>query len=288
MDRLTVYSESELKKIQKLELDCLKVIVTICEKTDIEYFIIGGTALGAVRHGGFIPWDDDIDVGMTRENYEKFLKTAPELLPSNYHLQTPSDKESPYTYSKVRIDGTEFVEYANRHLDIHHGVYVDIFPFDEVPSDEKENERQFRRTKKLVALFSLRQNHDVSKEPRTPKEKIRAGVRKVAHFAATLLISRERVLRKLDKVVTAYNDGKQDAMACLFFPVRKTEYVRKEDLYPLKRIAFEDLTVNLPKNDDTYLKTHYGNYLELPPPEKRFGHKPYSVFLGNEPPFIHF
>ena len=111
MELLTIYTEEELEKIQTLETDALKIIIKICEKLEIEYFLIGGTTLGAIRHGGFIPWDDDIDIGMTRKNYIRFLEEAPQYLPNGYFLQTPyNEKNNPYYYSKLRIEGTSFTE----------------------------------------------------------------------------------------------------------------------------------------------------------------------------------
>ena len=80
------YSADELDMIQKLELKILKEIIRICKKENIEYFLIGGSALGAIRHGGFIPWDDDIDVGMTRENYDNFLRVAEQYLGEEFFL----------------------------------------------------------------------------------------------------------------------------------------------------------------------------------------------------------
>ena len=127
MNQDTIYTSEELKQIQRLELECLHQMLDLCRKLEIEAFLIGGSALGAVRHGGFIPWDDDIDVGMTRVNYRRFLEQAPALLPSGYELQTPYNaKYNPYFYSKLRVDGTRFVEYSNhRNRKMHHGVYVD-------------------------------------------------------------------------------------------------------------------------------------------------------------------
>lgn len=280
MNDLTIYSDEELLTIQKLERDALKVIMDVCAAANIEYFLIGGSALGVVRHGGFIPWDDDIDVGMTRENYLRFLAEAPALLPAGYTLQTPyEDHRVPYYYSKLRIDETRFVEYANHRVRMHHGLFVDIFPFDEVPDLEEENQRQFNRVQRLIRLYSFRQSPDVSMAPQTFTERLRAALRLLIHYAF-LAFPYRVIADRLEKEITRYNGTSQSAFACLTFPKRKTEYIRKADLYPLAQGRFHELEVPIPGNYDTYLKTHYGDYMRLPPEEQRFGHKPYEVDLG--------
>lgn len=277
---LTIYTDEELKKIQKLELGCLKAIIDVCQKIGVEYFLIGGSALGAVRHGGFIPWDDDIDIGMTRKNYSKFIDMAPQYLPENYHLQSPySSDNNPYYYSKIRIDGTQFVEYCNRKVNMHQGVYVDIFPFDEVPNNDDENRIQFETFQKLIRKFSLRQSPDVSSEPKSVEEKARSVFRKFLHRLYRLK-NYEKLLNDLNNTVTKYNGTGQEAIACLNFPNRKKEYIKKTDLYPLKDIFFEDITVKIPNNYDIYLRTHYDDYMKLPPENQRYGHKPYKIYLG--------
>lgn len=279
MNGLTIYTDEELEKIQKLETEALKVILRICNMIEINCFLIGGTALGAIRHNGFIPWDDDIDVGMARSDYRLFLEKAPELLPDGYYLQTPyNESVNPYFYSKLRINGTRFVEYSNHKLNMHHGVYVDIFPFDEVPDDDSENRAHFLKTQCLLNLFVLRQSPDMSKPAETFKEKAKAFFRLLGHITIQL-VPHSHFVNTIDRHIQKYNGTGQKAMACLNFPVWKTEYIALDDLYPLKKHRFGDIEALIPNNYDTYLKTHYGNYMQLPPPEKRFGHKPYEVEL---------
>ena len=278
---LTIYSKDELKEIQSIELKCLKSIVEICAKIGVEYFLIGGSALGAVRHDGYIPWDDDIDIGMTREHYRRFLKDAPALLPAKYHLQTPySDKHCPYFYSKVRIEGTIFMEYCNRNINMHHGVYVDIFPFDNVPDDETLNLQQFNNVQSLFRKFTLRQIPDVSEAPKSMQAYLKFIIRRCTYCIAKLAYPRKWLIKKTEEELTKYNHSETKAIACLNFPVRKTEYIMKSNLYPLKLHKFEDTEFYIPNNYHVYLSTHYGDYMQLPPTEKRFGHKPYLVDLS--------
>lgn len=281
MKELTIYSKEELKKIQYLEKELLKEVVRICNSLNIEYFLIGGSALGAVRHNGFIPWDDDIDIGMTRNNYDRFLKEAPIMLSSKYHLQTPyNTKNTPYPYTKIRIDNTLFVEYCNRKLNIHHGVYIDVFPFDKVPISNFLNLMHFKICRILIYCFTLRQVIDVSQPPKNFTQKIKGFIRELIHMFFKLIPYKLLVIL-CDKFITIFNSSKNSRLplSCLFFPKRNTEYILPKDLYPLQLHKFEDFEANIPNNYNQYLTTHYGDWNKLPPEEKQFGHKPYIIKL---------
>ena len=276
-----IYTDEELHTIQQKELYILSKIVEICEAKSIEYFLVGGTCLGAIRHNGFIPWDDDIDIGMTRENYNKFLQAAPEVLPSEMILQTPSlkDKICPYFYTKVRLNGTKFVEYCNRNLPMPQGIYVDIFPFDEVPDDEKEAKKQWEHAQKLVKRFVYRQSPDISQKPTTLKLKFKSILRRTIHSLYRLFIPYNKLYGQLCETFECYNGTGQNTVACLNFSKFKADYLLKKDLKPLQTHNFEGKKYYVPNNCDTYLKTHYGDYMQLPPVEERFGHKPFLIEL---------
>ena len=274
---LTVYTDEELKKIQSLELDALKEIIRICNTCNIEYFLVDGAAIGAVRHHGFIPWDDDIDVGMTRDNYRKFLEAAPSLLSTQYFLQTPYDnKKSPYFYTKLRINGTQFVEYSNRKLDINHGVYVDICPYDEVPDDERLNEQQYRKCQALIHLFVWRQSPSMSKPPENKIQEIKALFRILGHYALKIIPYR-CIANAIEQETTKYDETGQSALSFLHYPKRNIDYIKKSELYPLRTCDFEGIKVKIPNDFDAYLTRHDGNYLKLPPENGRYGHKPYYI-----------
>lgn len=125
-----------LRKVQLAQLDMAKEVKRICNKYNINYFMDSGTLLGAVRHKGFIPWDDDLDFGMLREDYEKFLKVAPTELNSKYFLQTwKNDDGFPYGFSKIRKKNTIYIEAIDQKTSGHKELWIDIFPYDVYPDD---------------------------------------------------------------------------------------------------------------------------------------------------------
>ena len=126
-----IMNEQTLQKLKDIEKDMLVIFIQICKKYDMRYFLAGGSCLGAVRHRGFIPWDDDIDVVMPREDYEKFLKVARNELPENIFLQTgKTDNDFPMNFAKLRNSDTTFIETSVKNFKINHGVFIDIFPLD--------------------------------------------------------------------------------------------------------------------------------------------------------------
>ena len=130
--------EGYKKELQLKMLDMIKVIDDICQKHNIEYYLAYGSALGAVRHKGFIPWDDDFDIAMTDENYFKFLNVCEKELDSNkYYLQTPEKEEEYYlSFTKIRDITTTLIEERNSDIDITYGVFIDIFPIVGVPENK--------------------------------------------------------------------------------------------------------------------------------------------------------
>ena len=129
-------TNSKLRKVQLTELEILEKIDEICKKNNINYFLIGGTLLGDVRHKGFIPWDDDIDIGMLREDYEKFINVCLKngALGKDYYLHcNESDDDYFIPFIKVKKNNTTFAEKNIENINTHKGIFLDIFPYDNVP-----------------------------------------------------------------------------------------------------------------------------------------------------------
>ena len=123
--------DKAMNKLQEIELSILKECIKIFKEHNINYYVIGGTLLGAVRHKGFIPWDDDIDLGLPRKDYEKFIKIAQLELPEPLVLQHfTNEKKSVFSFAKVRNKKTIMKQYNIKDFKINHGVYIDIFPID--------------------------------------------------------------------------------------------------------------------------------------------------------------
>lgn len=273
-----IYSEEQIKKIQEIEIRNLKEIKRVCEKIGVEFFLYGGSLIGAVRHKGFVPWDDDLDIAMSRDDYMKFVKEAPKYLSDEYYLQTPyTDKKSPYFYSKLRLKGTKCIEYAHYKLGIEQGIYVDIYPIDKMPDNNEEYLRLYNQFQKTIRLFVLRQSPTPETAPTCLKRRIRNLMKFVVGIALHI-IPHSLFVNKLDNIMTQYNNKttKRYGNYSYFDPVNLFK-----DIYPLQKGIFENIVVNLPNNWDYHLSTRYGNYMEFPPEEERIGHKPYILDFGN-------
>ena len=128
------YKEQELQRLQDALYETLGEVDRICRKHDIRYFVTGGTAIGAYFWQKMLPWDDDIDVGMMRSDYERFAKVAQQELGDRFFLQSPdTEPHTPFYFMKVRMNGSRFSESTFKHIDMHQGIFVDIFPFDKIP-----------------------------------------------------------------------------------------------------------------------------------------------------------
>lgn len=276
------YEENLLQELQKKECYILSSIHNLCKENNIEYFIIGGTALGAVRHKGFIPWDDDIDIGMTRENYERFLELSPDALGNDFIIADRKyEKNCPFPYAKVRLKRTKFIEYVNYGIkNISTGVYIDVFPFDKIPSDVDLYKKQFKKVQKYAKHYVIKKQKNLGAPPQNFIQIIKTIIRRVAYYTFKI-IPDNFILKKLRKEMTKYNKTNSQEYSCLFFPKLYTEYCKQETLYPLRDYEFENLIVKGPNDMDTYLTNHYGDYMKLPPPELRYGHKPFIVDLNN-------
>lgn len=262
------------KKVQECEIEILQQIDNICRKYDLEYFGIGGTALGAVRHEGFIPWDDDIDIGMPRKDYEKLLSVVQKELPKEYHVQNYfTEPNTPFYFTKIRKNNTLFVEYYLKDYDMHQGIFVDIFPFDNVPQKQWVQNVHFRICRTLYQLFLSKSLKTVCSSRFEQKENRKSRIRKIMHYAL-FFVPKSWLFYSLDFCVRFFNRWETTEISHI---VRRRLRVFLKDLYPIKYLKFDNIEMPVPNDYDAYLKAQFGDYSTLPPEEKRYGHLPYKV-----------
>lgn len=263
-------TDQELKQLKQTILEIFRVVDRICREEKIPYFIIAGTALGAVRHGGFIPWDDDLDIGMLREDYERFLRVAPQRLGTGYFLQNhETDPGAPFYFTKIRKNGTRAVEPYLKGLSMHHGVFLDIFPFDAVPDDPEQRRRYFAKARHRDLVYVSRFVTGASTAQRGWAGRCKLLGRRVLH---TLLrpVSIRWLYDRLDRAVKSVGTERTEYMCYALTPKL---LLRRADLEQLEEIPFAGMPVFCPGHLTEHLTAYFGDYMALPPVEARVGHQ---------------
>lgn len=258
--------ENSLRKAQLLQLDIAKEIKRVCEKNAIPYFFIAGTLLGAVRHQGFIPWDDDLDIGMLRSDYETFIKVCKDDLDDRFFLQNwETDKYFGLPFSKVRLNNTHYVERNSAKVRAHDGIYVDIFPFDNVPDDKRLQKKHDRETYLLKRLLLVKNGYECWEDDETIKKMIYKSIK-----LFTLPVSLKFLQKKLLKVMMRYNDLETDWIVTFGGSYGYTkESIEKKWVSECTELSFEKICFSVPGSYKEYLSYFYGDYMQLPPEDKR-------------------
>lgn len=273
------YRAEDLQRLHHELTRILEEIIRVCEALHIEYFIQGGTAIGAYFNQGFVPWDDDIDLGMTRDNYVRFIKEAPRELRKGFFLQCfETEPDTPFYFCKVRKDNTLFVETPYKRLPIHHGIFVDIFPFDNVP-DNPRTERIHRRLvqfwegcfKKSLMKEALLEG--MAKLP-APLAKVIAAIR----FTFIRLLPRRFYYKALCATQGAFNKRSCKYVSIVKMPL---DQIEKRTVTPPATMVFEGLTVKAPSDILQYLKHHYPHLAPTLPKELQVTHAPEVLRFDN-------
>lgn len=257
-----------LEKLHEVQIEILDEIDKICKDNKITYFLVGGTMLGAVRHKGFIPWNDDVDIGMLREDYDKFIDLClnNDVLNKKYFLHCLDTDENYWLpFMKVRKNNTTFGEKGIKILDTHKGIFVDIFPYDNVKYESNffQKIRSFLILNIEDAVFCKHKLKNVNRCRRKGAVKL-------------LMTLSLKQLHKFQKYLFNIKRNKNTKYIVCFIaggnPVDET--LERDRVFPTMDFEFEGKKYPGIKDYDYYLKRVYGNYMELPPEDKRVTHSP--------------
>ncbi len=262
-----------MTELQHCEYDLLKRALKIINENNLKYYLVCGTALGAVKYGGFIPWDDDIDIALPRKDYELFVDLMAAcddeaIAIQNYRF----DPNVPFFYSKIRANNTTYIEKTVSRLNINHGVFIDVFPLDGYPNGLM-SARLFELKKKIVwRLLSSVYFRDSSW-----KNLVVYPIKKVVDKKVHSLV------KYYERLVSSVDVSRSDLMCNFGNSPSKSEYAPKWHYGDGIAATFEGLEVRIPENYDAYLTQKYGDWRADLPKEQQVGHHYYEVLDLNKP-----
>lgn len=270
-----------IEKLHQIDLEIVKNVIKICEKYNLKYFMLGGTMLGAIRHGGFIPWDDDIDLGMPRKDYETFLEIAEKELPD--YLQVVNYKNTPsYQYYITRIQDKNVKVIEERIGNDSKFTYasIDIFPIDGTPNNKLLRKLYFFRVLSHRALMSLHYKDSIDrKRKRGTIEKAFLWIMEKIPFEKIIDPYKEK--EKIDKLLSSQSVDTSRYIGNIMGAYRTREIVPKEWYGKGTKYKFEDIELNGFDKYHEYLEYTYGDYMELPPVESRKTHYRLESLIPN-------
>ncbi|CAM3563473.1 phosphorylcholine transferase LicD [Erysipelothrix urinaevulpis] len=256
---------TELDKLHTVHLELADELHRICLENNIEYFLIAGTLLGAVRHKGFIPWDDDFDIGLKRTEYNRLLEVLKFDLNSKYYTMTMSNNERfSLPFLKLMKKDTLLGE-ANLPDDIDdYGIFIDVFPFDVVPENEKDYKKHKRKTEFYKKMLLIKNNYKLN---------LHSMSRKIIYYILktfSLFLSNANLKKKLEIQCTLYESPTSNKRTNLGgaygydHETISTNYFNELELYDFEGRKYYSF-----KDYDGYLTQFYGDYMQLPPKEER-------------------
>ena len=259
--------ELGIEEIKDIQNKILRTFASFCETNGLTYYLAYGTLIGAIRHQGYIPWDDDIDVIMPRADYEKFISTFSN---ERYKVFCPEyDKSCPFTYGKLYDGYTHIDECTTRKFNI--GLNIDLFILDGLPSDKKESSEHIKKNSFWINVLEIKKIAFVKK---------RGLLKNVELFLLKSLVSPipyNWVRNKIVNIDRRYKFG--DTGFCADLCYAGALRLNKDLFETGNKGIFEGREYSIPKGYDEWLKSYYGNYMELPPVEKRVTHHYYKAYL---------
>lgn len=255
---------NELREMQKIELDILKYVVKICEKNSLRYFLAGGTLLGAIRHKGFIPWDNDVDISMPRKDYEVLLRLIENDNNSKYRVfYIKNDSDYFYPFAKVCDTSTVLEEYQVPYKIKDLGLYIDIFPIDGVGNDKEIAQ------KKVLSIQKWSRRIRVAIIPTNFQTSLKWRILRSAFKLICNICGVKTFLHHFEKKLEIPSFDESKYVASTFGARAEKEVIEQIHFSSSVLVDFEGEKFNSPIGYDQYLKQMYGDYMKLPPESER-------------------
>lgn len=280
---MTEYDDETLHHVQRLELMILKDFIQVCVTHKLTYFAYGGTGIGAFRHKGFIPWDDDIDVCLPARDYDTLLSVFEQEYADKYEvINAHKNPMYPLPTSRIMIKGTQFCEEALKDLPLSLGIFLDIYELDPI----SDNEAEFRKQARRAWFWSHLRLLKLIPRPTIVYHGFKGALVRAATYAAGALmqlipISLERCVENETRARRMYMDTPTNRIAYMNDTTPYNLVWTHDEVYPLKQLEFEGMMVNFPANIHEHLTAFYGDYMQMPPVEQRKNHYPARLEFGN-------
>ncbi len=268
------------KKVWAVQLDLYQELARVCDKYSIQYFAMGGTLLGTIRHHGYIPWDDDIDIALTRENYNKLVEVANHEFKEPYFFQTGLTDRNYFTgIARLRNSNTTgIVTYTNEHI-YNNGIFIDIFIYDVIPEDSRKLKKLIRQTLFWERLLN-NYHHTNSKGF--------SRYLKPFYWLTKKLFTYESLYKKYLNTITKYQNSDSKLLGFLCMPYWIKYTATKQGTSNLIEMSFENLKIFVPSDYVDMLTSAYGDYMQLPPLEKRGTWHEDLIIFNPDIPFVEY
>lgn len=262
-----LYTQEQLSKLHQILVMMMEEIKRVCDENHIRYFLVGGTMLGAVRHQGFIPWDDDMDIAMLREDYEKFMKIADQKFQKDMYVEhIHSGNGYGHVFGKVMLRGTTWIGEFSENVDCNKGIFIDVFPIDKTSENKFLRKMHFIHSRVIQRMILLNTNYKYTK----------TGIKKYMYqfgYWFSGKWKKETLVRLWEKNAFKYRNSDKFAYVSLggAYSIEKESFPGTV-FHEFEECPFESGLFTIPKEYDYLLKHSYGDYMKLPPKEKQVAH----------------
>lgn len=263
-----------VKEQKQIQLLILKELKKVCDDNNIKYFLGGGTLLGAIRHRGYIPWDDDIDVMLLRNDYERLLKIFNDKCKNKEYklISYKNTKDYYYPFAKIVDMNTKMIEYSCKEIS-DMGVYIDVFPIDYLPVENRKINKIYRKYKLLNKFLGI---YIIDKKDNLTNNKLKKILKKPIKFIIEKFKINTIILKSIDNL--GIKNKKTNKVACISGRYFEKEIMSSEYISDYILVEFEGDEYKAPIGYDSYLTKHYGNYMILPPIEKQISNHNNSAY----------